>query len=91
MSNLFIVSYDNFYLSRDIVDISNIKKFIEKQIEIDCNGQYSGLFSCNFSEDYKDYELEKIEENEYKLTLFFNENDNIETRSVNLIKANMFL
>jgi hypothetical protein len=88
MQNLYVVSYDNFYYSNDIVDLNKIKDYITKQMQLEENNEYSGLFSCNFFKDYSHYSLENIDKKDYKLTLHFIDDD---PRSVTLTKCNLFI
>lgn len=49
--NYYVLQYDNFYNSRDIVALKDIDKMLVQHRELELKGEYS-LFSCNNIEDY---------------------------------------
>lgn len=87
MQQLYAVSYDNFYISEDIVTLYSIENYIQQEKDRD----FSRLFSCNFYEDYQGYKLTKKDDGDYELTLEFDEYGDLETVKVTLVKCNMFI
>lgn len=88
MKDLYVISYDNFYMSKDIVTLDNVPKMINAHMKLEQSGMYSGLFNTNDVNDYNGYTLVidgSIET--YKLRIHFHDDDD---RVVTLHKATVY-
>lgn len=91
MKQLYSLSYDNFYVSEDVTNLESIEHLIEEHKKLEESGEFSALLYCNFVEDYSHYELKEEGNGDYELTLFFNENGDMETRTFTLRKCNIYI
>lgn len=81
------ISYDNFYMSNEIVTLDNINKLIDRHIESASKYEYTALFSCNDLDDYIGYELIQCDNDTYTLKINFKDDEYI---TVTLYKCVMY-
>ena len=85
---VYSISYDNFYISEDIVTIDKIDDYIKSELDKEDNGEISSLFCSIIISEYKGYELLKQDNGDYILKLNIDDGD---SHRVTLVKCNMFL
>lgn len=81
----YIVSYDDFYLSDDIVTLGTVENLINDHRKND-----GPLFYCNLVDEYVSHDLKELKNGDYELTLLFNDDGYPEFRTVTLRKAKVY-
>ena len=95
----YTIMWDRFYYSNDIVlinedditDTKGIENLLERQKQLEIDGKFSEVFSCNFYQNYDSFRLEKTERGSYYLVLKFIEDDGTEeNRIFELVKTRVY-
>lgn len=87
-SKMYIISYDNFYMSSDITTLEDISILIQGHINLVKQDDYSALFICNDYEDYTHFSITKVDITTYEVTLYFKDQD---TTKITLHEATSYI